>query len=326
MSQLQRSKLLKITFEEIKKATEDFKHCIGNGGYGMVYKGVLIISGKPTPVAIKRLINNKHHGQGEKEFLTEIELLSGQKHPNLIYLVGYCDDGGENIIVYEYAKHGSLDTYLLRSNATLTHSSRTHTRRTHTSHARTNSARTTSAHTILAPTTSERTTRARSTRALTWLERLKVCVDAARGVNRSYVVSYACGTYGYCEPEYVRTSIVTKESDVYSFGIVLFEVLNGRLCTTLKNNDGSKLPYSPKEYYVKSSFDDIVDPSLKGEETVQNKSFKEEMDMDSMKRFAEIACECLRDKRKQRPTMNLVVKMLQKLLDRQVSCVNYFFL
>ncbi|GKE83135.1 serine-threonine/tyrosine-protein kinase catalytic domain-containing protein [Tanacetum coccineum] len=77
---------LKIPFEKIDVATEKFKTC----GYGWVYKGVLSIDGKDTMVAVKRL--NEQFGQGLKEFLTEIQLLSGQQHPNLISLLGYCDD------------------------------------------------------------------------------------------------------------------------------------------------------------------------------------------------------------------------------------------
>ncbi|GJY13527.1 serine-threonine/tyrosine-protein kinase catalytic domain-containing protein [Tanacetum coccineum] len=89
-------------------------------------------------VAVKRL--NEQFGQGLKEFLTEIQLLSGQRHPNLISLVGYCDEGREKTIVYEYAERGSLDQYIRR--------------------------------------------RGKSTSTtLTWLQRLKICADAARGLD-----------------------------------------------------------------------------------------------------------------------------------------------
>ncbi|GJT39608.1 serine-threonine/tyrosine-protein kinase catalytic domain-containing protein [Tanacetum coccineum] len=67
-----------------------------------------------TAVAVKRL--NEQFAQGLKEFLTEIQLLFGQEHPNLISLLGYCKEGNENIIVYEYAARGSLDRYIRRNN------------------------------------------------------------------------------------------------------------------------------------------------------------------------------------------------------------------
>ncbi|GKB57404.1 serine-threonine/tyrosine-protein kinase catalytic domain-containing protein [Tanacetum coccineum] len=79
---------LKIPFKEIEVATKNFKTLIGRGGYSWDYKGKLLVSGKETMVAVKRL--NEQFGQGLNEFLTEIQLLSGQHHPNLVSLVGYC--------------------------------------------------------------------------------------------------------------------------------------------------------------------------------------------------------------------------------------------
>ena len=90
---------LKLPFDEIKVATKNFKTFIGRGGNGWVFKGKLLVSGKETMVTVKRL--NEQSGQGLKEFSTEIQL-SGQQHPNLISLVGYCDEGREKSIVYEY--------------------------------------------------------------------------------------------------------------------------------------------------------------------------------------------------------------------------------
>ncbi|GJY22858.1 serine-threonine/tyrosine-protein kinase catalytic domain-containing protein [Tanacetum coccineum] len=255
---------LKKSFEEIQVATENFKTFIGRGGYGWVYKGKLLVSGKETMVAVKRL--NEQFGQGLKEFLTEIQLLSGQQHPNLISLVGYCDEGKEKSIVYEYAERGSLDQYIRRSRK---------------------------------PTST----------TLTWLQRLKICADAARGLDHlhshvgahrtiihrdikssnilidenwvgkisdlglsklsvsgfgmSVIVSNGCGTQGYCEPEYYSTGFVTKKSDVYSFGVVLFEVLCGRLCL-IDSDDGFSLSsISAKECYKNNTLDKIIDQSLR---------------------------------------------------------------
>ncbi|MFS7997266.1 putative protein kinase RLK-Pelle-LRR-I-1 family [Helianthus anomalus] len=311
MSVLKDSRHQKIPLKEIEMATKNFQECIGKGGYGMVYKGELLFDGKPTTVAVKRL--NEQFGQGLKEFLIEIQLLTSQNHPNLISLIGYCDEGKEKIIVYEYAEHGSLDQYLRRNNTIY---------------------------------------------ALTWLERLKICVDAARGLNhlhyhvgkhqtvihrdikssnilldhnwvakisdlglsklslsgldRSAVVSHACGTRGYCEPEYFSTGIVKKESDVYSFGMVLYEVFCGKLCLV---DDGTGFLLSgplAKDYYLKKKVSEIVDPGVRAQ-----------MSLESMNKFATTAYYCLHDDRGQRPTMDLVAKELDELLQIQVLYIKF---
>ncbi|KAF5787507.1 putative protein kinase RLK-Pelle-LRR-VIII-1 family [Helianthus annuus] len=123
---------LKIHLEELKKATNSFgSKVIGAGGFGKVYKGEVSHSKGRSMVAIKRL--NREYGQGDPEFWKEIMMLSRYTHNNLISLLGFCDENGEKIIVYEYASNGSLDRHL-------------------------------------------------SSTALTWTQRLKIYLDAARGM------------------------------------------------------------------------------------------------------------------------------------------------
>ncbi|PWA69265.1 serine-threonine/tyrosine-protein kinase catalytic domain-containing protein [Artemisia annua] len=307
MSMVNERQHLRIPFDVIKVATENFKTLIGQGGYGLVYKGKLLLSGKETMVAVKRL--NEQFGQGLKEFLTEIQLLSGQQHPNIISLVGFCDEGREKSIVYQYAERGSLDQYIRR-------------------------------------------TRKTTSTTLTWLQRLQICVDAARGLDHlhnhvgghrkiihrdikssnilidenwvskisdlglsklsdiSRVATYGCGTPGYIEPEYNSTGVVTKKSDVYSFGVVLFEVLCGRLCL-IDSDDGFLLSSkSAKYHYEKNSLDKIMDDSL-----------WEHIGSYSMTKFAAIAYRCLHDDREQRPAIDVVLKELEEALNYQVSSI-----
>lgn len=113
MSLIQELNHLKIQLEAIELATENFSDCnvIGQGGFGRVYKGQLpVVSASSTTVAVKRL--DVKCGQGEKEFLMEIVMLSSYKHENLVSLVGFCDEGDEKIIVYKHEIHGSLDNHL----------------------------------------------------------------------------------------------------------------------------------------------------------------------------------------------------------------------
>ncbi|GKC49715.1 kinase-like domain, phloem protein 2-like protein [Tanacetum coccineum] len=103
---------LRIQLEEIISATNTFHkdNLIGNGGFGMVYKGELSRFREQGMVAFKRL--NRRYGQGETEFLKEITMLSRYRHENLISLLGFCNEGDEMILAYEHASNGSLDCHL----------------------------------------------------------------------------------------------------------------------------------------------------------------------------------------------------------------------
>ncbi|PWA72447.1 serine-threonine/tyrosine-protein kinase catalytic domain-containing protein [Artemisia annua] len=301
---------LEISIEEIKQAAKNFQYCIGKGGYGLVYKGKLYKSGKPIPVAIKRL--NEQFGQGLKEFLTEIQLLSGNKHPNLISLLGYCEEDKEKILVYEYAKRGSLDQYLRRDNTT-NYTLTWHQRLKICAGAARGLAH---LHNHVGKNIRIIHRDIKSANILldkNWVAKISdfgLSKLSLAGLHRSAVISHPCGTMGYCEPEYMITGILTKESDVYSFGIVLFEVLCGRLCG-IKDNDGILLS-GPlvKEFYERKRLEEIIDPSL-----------KEHFSSDSVNKFSEIAYRCLHYDRKQRPPMDLVVKELEDLLEMELPQV-----
>nr|XP_043622433.1 uncharacterized protein LOC122593702 [Erigeron canadensis] len=306
MSAPRRWEHLKMPFEDIKAATNDFKKCIGSGGYGRVYEGQLSISGKLTMVAVKRL--NENLGQGMREFLTELELLSGQNHENIISLLAYCDQGKEKIIVYEYAEHGSFDKYIRRtSDKNLTWLERLticadaargldHLHSHFGEHQAIIHRDIKSANILI------------NDKWVAKISDLGLSKLSLAGLDRSAVISNACGTPGYVEPEYIRSGVVTKQSDVYSFGMVLFEALSGRLCS-LKEDDGFLLSGNlAKEYYKENKLDEIVDPRL-----------MEQMSSYSMRKFAAIAYRCLHDDREQRASMDVVKKELEETLRIQVE-------
>ncbi|GKC55975.1 kinase-like domain, phloem protein 2-like protein [Tanacetum coccineum] len=120
----------------IKSATNNFdeSEVIGTGGFGKVYAGELSHSQseEKSVVAIKRL--DHRYGQGDPEFFKEMRMLSCYRHENLISLLGFCCQGGEMILIYEYASRGSLDRYL-------------------------------------------------SSTDLTWTQRIRICIDAAKGLS-----------------------------------------------------------------------------------------------------------------------------------------------
>ncbi|KAF5802196.1 putative protein kinase RLK-Pelle-CrRLK1L-1 family [Helianthus annuus] len=303
MSQLKESQHLKIPFKVIKEATKNFKTCVGKGGYGSVYKGELLISEQHTTVAVKRL--NEKFGQGIKEFLTEIELLKGQKHQNLISLIGYCDERGEKIIVYEYAERGSLDQYIRHDKTTDTLSwlgrlkiclDAAHGLDFLHNHAGKHQAiihRDIKSANILLD--------------CDWVAKISdlgLSKLSLAGLDRSAVISIGCGTLGYIEPEYYVNCTLTKESDVYSFGMVLLEILCGRLCY-VRDRDVFQL----SDYcYKMDKLHTVIDPNLRGE-----------ISYDSFLRFKSIAKGCLHRDRKQRLPIYRVVKELEEALKFELA-------
>ncbi|KAK1408467.1 hypothetical protein QVD17_40263 [Tagetes erecta] len=298
MSQLKESQHLKIPFEAIQKATENFKTCIGTGGYGPVYKGELLISGNLTTVAVKRL--NDKYGQGSKEFLTEIELLKGQNHPNLISLLGYCDDGNEKIIVYEYAERGSLDQYIRHDKTSYTLSWIERLKicidiACGLDHLHNHAGK----HQAIIHRDIKSSNVLLDRDWVAKISDLGLSKLSLAGLDRSVVISHACGTPGYIEPEYMVTGVLKIESDVFSFGMVLLEILCGRMCYT-KDKHGLLL----SDYHKKDELHTIVDSNL-----------LPQMSQLSLTRFLSIANGCLHQDRKKRYSMSRAVKELKAALD-----------
>ncbi|KAM0064661.1 putative protein kinase RLK-Pelle-CrRLK1L-1 family [Helianthus debilis subsp. tardiflorus] len=247
---------------------------------------------------------NDHLGQGLKEFLTEIQLLTGQEHTNLVSLLGYCDEGAEKIIVYEYAERGSLNWYIRPSDTTycltwlerlkicLGAASGLDHLHSHVGKHQSIIHRNIKSANILL-----------DDKWVAKISDLGLSKLSLAGLDRSAVISHACGTPGYCEPGYVISGILTKKSDVYSFVMVLFEVLCGRSCT-VKEDDGLYL-LAPmvKEYYKGRKLDEIVHPIL-----------RKQISTYCMYKFSRIAYRCLQDDREHRPSMHVVKKELEETL------------
>ncbi|KAJ7537698.1 hypothetical protein O6H91_11G017800 [Diphasiastrum complanatum] len=253
-----------FTFRELALATNNFRpDClIGEGGFGRVYKGRLDSTGQV--VAIKQLDRNGL--QGNREFLVEVLMLSLLHHPNLVNLIGYCADGDQRLLVYEFMPLGCLEDHL---------------------------------HDL--PPDKEPldwTTRmkiaAGSAQGLEYLhdkanppviyrdfKSSNILLDegfhpklsdfglAKLGPvgDKTHVSTRVMGTYGYCAPEYAMTGQLTLKSDVYSFGVVLLELITGRKAIDNSRPAGEHnlVAWARPLFKDRVRFPQMADPLLKGQ-------------------------------------------------------------
>ncbi|PPS13232.1 hypothetical protein GOBAR_AA07434 [Gossypium barbadense] len=215
-----------FTYTELATATNNFNSStqVGQGGYGKVYRGTLADG---MIVAIKRAQEGSL--QGEREFLTEIQLLSRLHHRNLVSLIGYCDEEGEQMLVYEFMPNGTLRDHLsVKSKEPPNFAMRLKI-------ALGSAKGILYLHTEADPPIFHRDIKAsnilldsRFTAKVAdfGLSRLAPVPDM-EGAVPAHVSTVVKGTPGYLDPEYFLTHKLTDKSDVYSLGVVFLELLTG---------------------------------------------------------------------------------------------------
>nr|XP_023895354.1 probable LRR receptor-like serine/threonine-protein kinase At1g06840 [Quercus suber]XP_023895355.1 probable LRR receptor-like serine/threonine-protein kinase At1g06840 [Quercus suber]XP_023895356.1 probable LRR receptor-like serine/threonine-protein kinase At1g06840 [Quercus suber]XP_023895357.1 probable LRR receptor-like serine/threonine-protein kinase At1g06840 [Quercus suber]XP_023895358.1 probable LRR receptor-like serine/threonine-protein kinase At1g06840 [Quercus suber]POE57485.1 puta len=216
-----------FTYREMAVATNSFDNSteVGQGGYGKVYKGILADG---VVVAIKRAQEGSL--QGEKEFLTEIKLLSRLHHRNLVSLIGYCDEEGEQMLVYEFMSNGTLRDHLsAKCKEPLSFAMRLRI-------ALGSAKGILYLHTEADPPVFHRDIKTSNILldskymakvADFGLSRLAPVPDI-EGMVPTHVSTVVKGTPGYLDPEYFLTRKLTDKSDVYSLGVVFLELLTGK--------------------------------------------------------------------------------------------------
>ncbi|XAR49521.1 Non-specific serine/threonine protein kinase [Bertholletia excelsa] len=286
--------LTRFSYDHLRVMTENFSKKLGEGGFGSVFLGTLRDGMK---VAVKRLNNLD---LAEKTFLAEVETIGSIHHVNLVRLIGFCAESSHRLLVYEYLRNGSLNRWIFPKHQAV---------------------------------------------SLKWQSRRKIILDIAKGLaylhegcrqkifhldikpqnillddkfnaklcdfglskliekDQSKVVTTIKGTPGYMAPEWL-SSFITEKVDVYSFGIVVLEILCGR-----RNLD----PTEPEE---EKHLLGLFKAKVEGEELwdmVEKKSEDMQAHVAEAVEILKVAACCLQNDFQRRPSMAVVVQLLEGL-------------
>ncbi|KAJ9566423.1 hypothetical protein OSB04_002389 [Centaurea solstitialis] len=286
-----------FTLSSIQVATNNFsiENKLGEGGFGTVYWGKLQ-DGKE--IAVKRLSRNS--GQGLVEFKTEVELIIKLQHNNLVRLLGYCIQGTERLLIYEFMANNSLDTFLFDSDKCkeLDWAKRSNIvsgiakglRYLHEDSRLKIIHRDMKAGNILLD--DEMNSKISDFGTARIFERKQMEANTNRIV----------GTYGYMAPEYAMEGLFSTKSDVYSFGVLLLEIISGQRNNRFYYQD------QPKNFL---SIAYQLWRENKGEEFVDDSLFQNALVNNDAIRWINIALLCVQEDPQDRPTMSTVVFMLE---------------
>ncbi|CAL5387590.1 unnamed protein product [Camellia sinensis] len=292
---------VQFSYKELQRATKGFKEKLGAGGFGAVYRGVLA---NKTIVAVKQLEGIE---QGEKQFRMEVATISSTHHLNLVRLIGFCSEGRHRLLVYEFMKNGSLDNFLF----------------------------TTEQQSEKFLNWEYRFKIALGTaRGITYLhEECRDCIvhcdikpenilldenynakvsdfGLAKLINpkdhRYRTLTSVRGTRGYLAPEWIANLPITSKSDIYSYGMVLLEVVSGR-----RNFEVS--PETNGKKFSIWAYDEFEKGNVKG--VVDKRLVDHEMDMEQVIRAIQVSFWCIQEQPSQRPMMGKVVQMLEGITE-----------
>uniref|UniRef100_A0A5B7C1J7 Protein kinase domain-containing protein n=1 Tax=Davidia involucrata TaxID=16924 RepID=A0A5B7C1J7_DAVIN len=282
-------------FQTLKKATKNFhqSNLLGRGGFGPVYRGKL---DDGRLVAVKKLSLDKSQ-QGESEFLAEVRMITSIQHKNLVRLLGCCSDGAQRLLVYEYMENRSLDLLVYgKSDHFLNWNTRFQI--------------------ILGI--------ARGLQYLHEDSHLRIVHRDIKASNillddkfqprigdfglarffpedQAYLSTTFAGTLGYTAPEYAIRGELSEKADIYSFGVLVLEIISCR-----KNTDltlPSEMQYLPEyawKLYERSQVIDLVDPKMREDGFVEK----------DVLQAIQVAFLCLQPHANLRPPMSEIVAML----------------
>ncbi|KAK0596450.1 hypothetical protein LWI29_015787 [Acer saccharum] len=290
---------VRFSYSDLHRATKSFSTKVGQGGFGSVYLGVLSDGSR---LAVKKL---EGIGQGKKEFRAEISVIGSVHHVHLVKLKGFCMEGVHRLLVYEYMGNGSLDKWIFKT--------KEGSHQLLSWNARFNIALGTA-------------------KGLAYLhEECEVKIihcdikpenvllddnfaakvsdfGLAKLMNREESLVYTTlrGTRGYLAPEWITNSPISEKTDVYSYGVVLLEIIGGRRSYDL-GDDSEKAHFTSYAFKMleEGKLREILDPRLEINEN----------DHETVETAIKVALWCVQDDMQLRPPMTKVVQMLEGLCD-----------
>ncbi|XP_078170921.1 calmodulin-binding receptor-like cytoplasmic kinase 3 isoform X2 [Carex rostrata] len=297
--QLNRAGSVQLSINQIIKATRNFSDSfkLGEGGFGTVYRAVLPDG---RVVAVKRA--KKEHFQGPRdEFNNEVELLAKIDHRSLVRLLGYIDKGNERILITEYVPNGTLREHLDGQLGKILDFNQRLEIAIDIAHALTY------LHLYAEKTIIHRDVKS-SNILLTESYRAKVsdfgfAKSGPSDTEKTHISTKVKGTAGYLDPEYLRTYQLTPKSDVFSFGILLLEILSGRRPVELKRNPEERITVRwAFKKFNEGNLPEILDPLL-----------EERVDNELISRLLNVSFQCAAPTRDDRPTMKEVSEKLWEI-------------
>ncbi|CAO2817603.1 unnamed protein product [Amaranthus hypochondriacus] len=286
---------LEFSFHTLKLATNDFSESnkLGQGGFGVVYKGRLT---NGMIVAVKRLTRYTVHG--EAEFKNEVQLVAQLHHRNLVRLIGFCVWQKERILLYELAFNGSLDCILFDPNR----------RQSLTWKIRYNIIEGIARGMLYLHEESQLRIIHRDLKASNILldksmnPKIADFGTARLFLDDSTTASRVVGTYGYMPPEYAKYGKISTKLDIFSFGVLLLEIITGRRNNATTNpNRIEHLLSKVWRCWISRQIVEVIDPILVNECN----------EKDDIMRCIHIGLLCVQDKAVSRPCMSQVILLLE---------------
>ncbi|XP_031494728.1 G-type lectin S-receptor-like serine/threonine-protein kinase LECRK3 [Nymphaea colorata] len=290
--------LTRFSYKELEKVSRGFKEKLGSGSFGTVYKGMMLSAYGQNPIAVKQL--DKFMENGDKEFQTEVSVIGRTHHKNLVQLLGFCNEDSHRLLVYEYMEQGCLSSFLFGS---------------------------------IRPDWNQRVRIAFGiAKGLMYLHeecgtQIIHCDIKPENVlldgnfipkisdfglakllrhDQTKTNTDIRGTRGYVAPEWFRKMAITVKVDVYSYGVMLLEIICCRKNVELNMKD------EPTAILVDWAYDCFISQQL---EMLVEHDEDAKSDMKKVRKMVMVALWCIQEDPSLRPTMKKVTQMLEGAVD-----------